>query len=87
MSKMVNNYRGKHRGYLQNKPTPKQVAADEKRGLSTIMQMWMNYAVKMGKFVNARNMYREQLEVKGKKALTGKKRERVLDKYFAVRYA
>lgn len=84
MSKMVNNYRGRHRGYLQNK-VPK--VEPKKTGVSPIMMMWMNYLTKMRTFVNARTMYREQLAVKGKKALTGTKRQRVLDKYFAVRYA
>lgn len=83
MSKMVNNYRGKHRGWKQNKS---MIDTPEKKGVPPIMLMWMNYVVKIGKFVKARAMYREQLAVKGKKALTGKKRQRVLDNYFAVRY-
>ena len=84
MSKTINNYRGKHIGWKQNKP---MIDERKKKGVPPIMMMWMNYAVKMRKFLMARAMLRDQLAVKGKKALTGKKRQRVLDKYFAVRYA
>ncbi len=83
MSKMVNNYKGKHRGWLGSKapkirpPTPE---------ILPVIQMFMNYAVKIRKFVAARHNLRAALAIKGKKALTGKKRQKVLDKYFAVTY-
>ena len=82
MSKQVNNYRGKHKGWKQNKPfVPK-----ERTGISPIQMMWMNWIVKARKFHEARYKYRAMLAVKGKKALTGEKRQKVLDQYFAVRH-
>lgn len=83
MSKRVNNYRGKHRGWLQDK-APKPMV--KKTGIPPIVMMWMNYAAKMGKFIEARTTLRLKLEVRGKKALTGVRRQKVLDRYFAVRY-
>ena len=82
MSKMVNNYKGKHHGWKQNK-TPN---FKERTGISPVQMMWMNWIVKVRKFHEARNKYRDMLAIKGKKALIGEKRQKVLDQYFAVRY-
>ena len=83
MSKRINNYRGRHRGYLQNKAEKQR---PEKKGVPPIMMMWMNYAAKMGKFMKTRNALRAKLRVKGKKALTGAKRLKVSQQFTAVAY-
>lgn len=83
MSKSINNYRGRHRGHLQCKA---EKIKPKKTGVSKIQMMWMNYIVKSRAFQKARNSFRAKLDVKGKKALTGEKRQKVLDKFFAVAY-
>lgn len=83
MSKGINNYRGRHHGWKQTKAEKK---TKEKTGVSPIQMMWMNYIVKSRAFQKARNNYRAMLNVRGKKALTGVKRQKVLDKFFAVVY-
>ena len=82
MSKMVNNYKGKHKGWKQNKP----FIVKERTGISPVQMMWLNWIVKVKKFQGARDKCRALLAIKGKKALTGEKRQKVLDQYFAVRY-
>lgn len=78
MSKTINNYRGKHRGYLQNKPMPKEV---EKKGISPITMMWINFASKARIFMETRNNCRHLLKID---TLKGKKRQKVLDQYYGV---
>jgi len=93
MSKTINNYRGRHHGWKQSK-TPKarklsgvKMTKDGPRPtVPPIQVMWMNYIVKSKAFQKTRNACRDMLNIKGKKALTGAKRQKVLDKFFAVAY-
>ena len=78
MSKQIRNYRGKHRGYLQNKvwkDTP------ERKGISPITMMWINFAGKARRFMEIRNKCRDLLKIK---TLKGKKRQKVLDQFFGA---
>lgn len=83
MSKGINNYRGRHHGWKQRKA---EKIRKVKTGVSPIQMMWMNYIVKSRQFQKTRNFFRAKLDVTGKKALTGVKRQKVLDKFFAVAY-
>lgn len=85
MSKRINNYKGRHHGWKQRRYADAK-PEKKKTGVSPIHMMWMNFIVKSRAFQKARDTYRAALNVKGKKALTGKKRQVVLDKFFAVRY-
>jgi len=83
MSKRINNYRGRHKGWKQKKATR---VGKERTGVPPILMMWMNFATKANKFMKTRNDLRAMLNVKGKKALTGKKRQKILDQFFSVAY-
>jgi len=82
MSKRINNYKGRHHGWKQNRV----MVETKKKGVTQVFMMWMNYVVKSRAFMKARGDLRAMLAVKGKKALKGAKRQKVLDQYFAVRY-
>lgn len=84
MSKSINNYRGRHLGWKQKKAMKER---PERKGISPINMMWMNYIAKSRAFNKTRNYFRAMLDVKGKKALTGAKRQKVLDKFFSVAYS
>ena len=78
MSKTINNDRGKHRGYLQNKPMKKAV---EKKGIPPITMMWINFASKARIFIGTRQKCRDLLKIK---TLKGNKRQKVLKQYFGI---
>ncbi len=83
MSKTINNYRGRHRGWKQNRILP---TIPESKGPEFIQGMWVRYAIKMARFMKSRAKWRDALAIKGKKSLTGKKRAKALDNYFDVAY-
>lgn len=83
MSKSINNYRGRHHGWKQNKAIR---PAKERTGVSPIQLMWVNFTVKSKAFQKTRNYFRRMLDVTGKKALTGAKRDKVIVKFMSVKY-
>lgn len=83
MSKSINNYRGRHIGYKQKRAVKD---SRERTGISPVTMMFINFFSKARVFQKARNDLRAKLNVKGKKALTGAKRQKVLDAFFAVEY-